>query len=324
MSSQTMLPESLTTLQRQRVGSQTGRRDQQVYSRLPLPTEITKAASKQTYYTVRFLVDRDRTLNAYRAYAYFRWVDDWLDRKSVLEAARTAFVERQQALIDGCYRGEPARGVTREEHMLVDLLNSEPTPEDGLRAYMDHMMAVMRFDTQRRGQLVSCAELEQYSSHLAAAVTEALHYFIGHDRYAPQGDDRYRAATGAHIAHMLRDTHEDIEAGYYNVPRELLQQHGITPSDTGSAPYREWVRSRVEQARADFDAGRRYLAQVESLRCRIAGYAYIERFTGVLDAIEREGFVLRASYPERKSLKAGLKLGLSVLSQSVLGTAIYM
>ena len=42
-------------------------------------SSITKAASKQTYYTIRFLVDRERVEDAYRAYAYFRWVDDVLD-----------------------------------------------------------------------------------------------------------------------------------------------------------------------------------------------------------------------------------------------------
>ena len=45
---------------------------------------ITKAASKQTYYTIRFLVDRDRVADAFRAYAYFRWVDDTLDNNSAL------------------------------------------------------------------------------------------------------------------------------------------------------------------------------------------------------------------------------------------------
>ena len=44
--------------------------------------EITYAASKQTYYTSNFLVDRDLTDDAYRTYAYFRWVDDILDAAS--------------------------------------------------------------------------------------------------------------------------------------------------------------------------------------------------------------------------------------------------
>ncbi len=47
--------------------------------RLPnsnLAASITKAASRQTFYTVRLLADRDLLDDAYRAYAYFRWVDD--------------------------------------------------------------------------------------------------------------------------------------------------------------------------------------------------------------------------------------------------------
>jgi hypothetical protein len=44
-----------------------------------LAASITWAASKQTFYTIRFLADRGRVRDAYRAYAYFRWVDDRLD-----------------------------------------------------------------------------------------------------------------------------------------------------------------------------------------------------------------------------------------------------
>jgi hypothetical protein len=45
-----------------------------------LAAVITKAASRQSYTIVRFLVDRDRIADAYRAYAYFRWMDDHLDQ----------------------------------------------------------------------------------------------------------------------------------------------------------------------------------------------------------------------------------------------------
>ena len=40
---------------------------------------ITRGASKQTFYTIRWLVDRGLIDDAYRAYAYFRWVDDTID-----------------------------------------------------------------------------------------------------------------------------------------------------------------------------------------------------------------------------------------------------
>ena len=72
-----------------------------------LAPSITKAASKQTYYTIRFLADRERVADAYRAYAYFRWVDDTLDAKSDLSVRNElTFLERQKSLLEKCYRGE--------------------------------------------------------------------------------------------------------------------------------------------------------------------------------------------------------------------------
>src|SRR5437016_5644133 len=89
-----------------------------------LPARITWAASKQTYYTIRFLVDRDRVSNAYRAYSYFRWVDDWIDHKASDHYERLVFAERQEALVDWCYRNKLPCNLTSdlsdEERLLVD------------------------------------------------------------------------------------------------------------------------------------------------------------------------------------------------------------
>ena len=273
-----------------------------------LAATITRAASQQTYYTIRFLVDDGLVDDAYRAYAYFRWVDDWLDQGTHPRSERLAFVERQQALIDACSRGHAPADLTPEEGLLSALIQHDPDRNSGLQAYIRHMMAVIVFDAGRCGQLISQRELSQYTRWLAVAVTEALHYFIGHQGASPRGEARYLAATGAHIAHMLRDTLEDAEAGYYNVPREVVTANRLAPWDVGSQAYRDWVKARVHKARACFRLGRDYLAQVENLRCRIAGHAYIYRFEGVLDCIEREGYTLRAGYPEGKGYRRGLEM----------------
>jgi phytoene/squalene synthetase len=277
---------------------------------------ITWAASKQTYFTIRFLVDRDRVRNAYRAYAYFRWLDDRLDQGTLNLPARIAFVERQQARVDRCYRGDLPLYLSTQEEMLVNLICSDTEPDSGLQSYIRHMMAVMNFDAQRRGRLVSAAELSQYTHELAVAVTEAMHYFIGHGSRAPQGEARYLAVTAAHITHMLRDTLEDVESGYFNIPREIVEVQGIALRDVSSAPYRVWVSSRVDLARSLFEEARDYLSQVESLRYRLAVNAYIARFEYILDVIELDGYQLRAAYPERKSLAAGVRMGWSVLTQA--------
>jgi phytoene/squalene synthetase len=273
-----------------------------------LAQAITRAASKQTYYTIRFLVDRTLVEDAYRAYAYFRWVDDWLDQELRPRVEQVDFIKRQQDLIDGCYRGSPPRNLAPEEYLLADLIQRDTEQNSGLQTYIHNMMAIMAFDARRCGRLVTQRELNDYTYWLATAVTECMHYFIGHDCATPQCENRYQAVTGAHITHMLRDAVEDVEMGYYNIPRELLAANGIAPWDVSNPIYRDWVKERVNKARLCFLKGRDYLSQVENLRCRIAGYSYIRRFEIVLDSIERDGYLLRADYPERKGSRRRIEM----------------
>ena len=284
-----------------------------------LANSITKAASLQTTYTIRFLADQPLMQDAYRAYAYFRWVDDWIDQETREKDDRMEFAARQNALMRELTLGKQPRQVTDAEQMLVDLFeNSRGNPQkNGLRSYIHNMMAVMTFDAERRGRAISQTELNAYARTLAIAVTEALHYFIGNGCYSPRTEDRYLAVTGAHITHMLRDTVDDNVAGYFNIPNEYLIANKISPFDLDSEPYLTWVRSRVKLARSYFKAGKGYMAQVENLRCRIAGYAYISRFEAVLDSIERDQYLLRPRYQECKTLAAGLKMAWSTLWSNI-------
>jgi phytoene/squalene synthetase len=284
---------------------------------LSLAKSLTNSASSQTYYTIRFLVDHKRVADAYLAYAYFRWVDDALDADAGTRSEREAFILRQKSLLENCYHGESLREVHSEEQMLVELIRHDTEPNSGLQFYLRNMMSVMVFDTNRRGQIISQTELQQYTYLLASAVTEAMHYFIGRCCYSPQTEARYLAVSAAHITHMLRDTFDDIQAGYYNIPRELLEAKHLTPQDVASDAYRAWVRSRVRLARQYFKAGRKYLNHVENLRCRLAGFAYTARFEWLLDTLEREDYALRPHYTERESFGTGLRMSVETLSSAM-------
>jgi phytoene/squalene synthetase len=262
-----------------------------------LARSITRSANGHADATIRFLVDRPRIGDAFRAYAYFRWVDDRLDLGDLDRSQAQTFLERQRALIAAAYRGQAVPGADPQEEILLDLVRHDPQPDSGLAVYIHRMMEVMAFDAERRGRLVSAEELASYTRALAVAVMETLHYFIGHDDKSPRSPSRYLAAAGAHIAHMLRDTHEDIARGYFNIPREVLQEGGISPEQIDSPAYRAWVRQRVLRSRRCLRLGRAYLAQVESLRCRIACLAYCLRFEACLDSIERNACVLRQRDP---------------------------
>lgn len=271
-----------------------------------LASSITKSASQQTYYTIHFLVDRERVDAAYCAYAYFRWVDDILDAKSTSGPERSVFLERQKSLLEGIYRGEIPQDANIQEKMLIELVQPDHEKNSGLQIYLRNMMQVMDFDARRRGELISHVELNEYTCWLATAVMEAIHYFIGYDEYAPHDETRYMAVSGAHLTHMLRDTFDDTQIGYYNVPRELLETNHIGPQDVQSEAYRAWVKSRVQLAREYFKAGKGYFARVQNPRCRLACFAYIARFEWLLDTIEKEGYLLRPQYNERKSAGIGL------------------
>jgi phytoene/squalene synthetase len=287
-----------------------------------LASAITWEASKQTYYTIRLLVDRPLVDDAYRAYAYFRWVDDVLDAEvppgsvagDTERFERLRFLDRQKSLLDQCLRGVDPRDANRHEAMLVELVRRADPFDARLEAYLRHMMLVMDFDVRRRGRLISQAELNEYTRWLATAVTEAIHYFIGNGAAAPHDETRYLAVTGAHILHMLRDTCGDVRAGYFNIPREVLEAHSIGPADVHNDAYREWVEGRVQLARAHLDAGRAYFARVQSPRHRLAGLAYVARFEWLIQTLEREDFSLRPRYAEGRSLGTGLRMSWRVLS----------
>jgi len=270
-----------------------------------LARSITWRASRHTYTTIQLLADRDRVLDAFRAYAYFRWVDDRIDLDRTTTTERLAFLARQADLLEAVYHNSPPEFAAPTEQMLIELIRRDPRPESGLASYLRNMMDVMRFDARRRGRWITQSELDGYTRSLALAVTEALHYFIGYARPAPRTPARTSAASAAHITHMLRDTNEDVAAGYYNIPRELLTAEGLAPSNLDHPVYRAWVQQRVAQARRGFELGRAYLAQVDSRRCRVAGFAYCARFEAVLDAIERNQYDLTAPLRPRSFLSSG-------------------
>ena len=80
------------------------------------------------------------------------------------------------------------------------------------------------------------------------------------------------------------------------------------------------MRGQVTQARQCFREGTRYLDDLAVLRSRIVGRWYCARFEAVLDTIERDGYILRAAYNERRKLSAWLNmawLGVSVTLQHI-------
>ena len=258
-----------------------------------LARSITWRASRLTYLIIHWLVDGGLADDAFRAYAYFRWVDDVLDAPGDERAARLAFLQRQRRLLSGLLSGLTPGSLLPQERILADLIGGCRHRHPGLRSYLERMMAVMEFDAGRRGLMITEIELDRYSQLLATAVMDAIAYFIGHGHRYPESPARTQAVVSAHIIHMLRDTHDDIQAGYFNVPRSLLEVERLKPDDVQHPAYRQWIRRRIEAARRGFVEGKAYIRRMGCLRAQLAGYLYCARFELVLRRIELDGYRLR-------------------------------
>jgi phytoene/squalene synthetase len=254
------------------------------------------------------MVDRDLVEDFFRAYAYFRWIDDVIDVSSRSDDERILFIKRQRELIDQLYQKERVDDLTSKEEILADLIGHDRGEDSGLHSFICNMFAIIEFDALRKGRLIEQDELNWYLSTLAKSVTDGLQYFVGNGHPYPDGRGKYLAGEAAHISHVLRDMDQDIADGFINIPREYLEEHNITHKDMDNPAYRTWVRESVELARDYFDEGKLYLDELEVLRCKIVGHWYCARFEVVLDTIEEDGYVLRKEYHERRRISTWLKI----------------
>jgi phytoene/squalene synthetase len=273
-----------------------------------LAESITWAGSKQTYYTAKLLVDRDLVDDFYRAYAYFRWIDDVIDISSRSDEERSAFIKRQKELIDYLYGNYRPDDLALQEQILADLIHNDRGEDSGLQSFIYNMFAMIEFDALRKGRLISQSELNWYIDTLAKSVTDGLLYFVGNGHPYPDETRKYLAGTAAHITHLLRDMHQDIADGFINIPREYLDQNKISHQDHEHPLYQKWVQERVEIARKYFCEGKAYLDELDVLRCKIVGHWYSARFEVVLDTIEHDEYILRQDYHERRRISTWLKM----------------
>jgi hypothetical protein len=262
------------------------------------------------------MVDQHLEEDCYRAYGYFRWVDDVVDIECQTRKARIAFIQRQKDLVECLYRAGTPTDLTPEEQILVDLIRNDRGECYRLRSYIKNFLKIIEFDAERKGRVITQRELDWYASTLGKAVTDGIQYFVCNGYPYPESDKRYLAATGAHIAHMLRDMAEDIPEGYINIPQEHIESQQIELRHLDSDALRSWVKGRVKLARQHFKEGKQYLDELWVLRCRIVGYWYCARFETLLDQIEADGYILQTDYPKPRKWVTWFKFARIALEQT--------
>ena len=138
-----------------------------------LARSITWTSSKQTFLTAWLLVDRDLVddcMPRLRLFPLGRRYDRYLFQN--LQPDEKSLYERQKKLVDDLYHGRLPQDLCPEEEMLAELVAHDRGRDGGLNSFIHNFMAVIEFDTQRKGRLVTrcrgrsrpCASADRRSS----------------------------------------------------------------------------------------------------------------------------------------------------------------
>jgi phytoene/squalene synthetase len=268
-----------------------------------LAKRITKSSSIQTYLTILLFADGNLAKDCFKAYAYFRWLDDQVDINLESKSKRLVFIKRQKRIISDLYQGKRIFKLSPEERIIEQLIKADTTENSKLKSFIINFFKIIEFDSERKDRFVTQKELDWYSQTLGIAVTDCLEYFIDHDKQYEESKNKYKAATAAHIIHMLRDLIKDVACGYINLPKEYLNKNQLKPDDINKPAFKRLIKKRVALARAYLKSGKQYLAGLKVLRRKIAGYWYCFRFERILSKIEEDEYRLKENYSRGRDLK---------------------
>jgi phytoene/squalene synthetase len=252
-----------------------------------LARNITYKNSRETYFIIKLLVDKPLINDAYKAYAYFRWMDDMADDVITDSTERLKFVARQKKLINNAYNGIFIKTKFPEEELILNLIKYNSQKKSLLHSYVVNFYSIIAFDAKRHGKLVTDKQLEWYSNRIGVAVTDCISFFIGNSTSPTPGMAQYKAATAAHIVHMLRDLKEDIPHGFINISKEFLVKNNLNKIDLNKINLDRWLNEKCKVARIYFKEGRKYIKNIPVFRRKLAAWLYCLRFEPFLKKLER-------------------------------------
>ena len=179
------------------------------------------AAGTSFYWAMRLLPQAPREA-MFAVYAYCREVDDIADSDDPPATKRVQLADWRRE-IDAIYAGRATRPLPR---VLAEVARSYALRREDFLAVIDGM----EMDAAKDIRAPDLAELDLYCDRVASAVGRLSVRIFGSDLPAA---DRVAGALGRalQLTNILRDLDEDGARGRLYLPREYLQQQGITATE---------------------------------------------------------------------------------------------
>lgn len=265
-----------------------------------------KAAGSSFYMAMRLMPQEERDA-MFAIYAFCRKVDDIADDGIGTRPERHERLEQWRADLRGLYAGQTVQQVR---------FLAPAVAQYGLR--LDDFLTIldgMEMDVAEDIVAPDLTTLDLYCDRVASAVGRLSIKVFGMDE-GPGFDLAYHLGRALQLTNILRDIDEDAAIGRLYLPREYLQEAGITaldPKAIAASPCLDGVCRRVAKlAHHHYDEAQRILSARPKGRIktpRLMGAVYSE----ILRASEIQGFAAprrRVSLPKTKLLSLVLRQGL--------------
>ena len=268
---------------------------------------VQKKAVGSSFYLAMRLMPREERDAMFAIYAFCRKVDNIADNGIGTRPERHDRLEKWRADLAGLYAGANPPQVR---------FLATAVAQYGLR--LDDFLAVldgMDMDVAEDIVAPDLAALDLYCDRVASAVGRLSIKVFGMEE-GPGFDLAHHLGRALQLTNILRDIDEDAAIGRLYLPREYLQQAGITALDLKAiiaTPCIDGVCRRVALL-----AHQHYVQAQHILSARPKGRIKTPRLMGavyseILKASETQGFAAprrRVSLPKRRLLSLALRQGL--------------
>lgn len=218
---------------------------------------LTKTESPFGYWSSRVFFSQDRRKILFLLYAYFRWVDDTVDKPDFNLDFNHEFIHRQTTIIQAWYMGESA--VLSEnlfETMAATAIKEDKKNGSQLQSMITGFLEAIAWDVERRNKIVNQIELDRYSLLLGRSYSEGLLYGLKlNPCESTYSTPKTLCGVAAHWSHLLRDLSEDLKLGYINISDDDIKQYSINLKN--SQTLLPWIREKCCRTLDMFAEGRK-------------------------------------------------------------------
>jgi phytoene/squalene synthetase len=226
-------------------------------------------------WALRLLCPRDGYQTFARVYAYFRWVDDWVDVPDRALLGAAAFVRAQAQALGQARPGAP------EPERALGRVRSDPVWWPRIESAVRLMLEALAFDAARGREPQPEAAIEAQIARVGDAYLAAVWACSGAPGRVPAG--LLPLARGATRAHLVRDQEIDAQLGYCNVPAERVA--GASPTAEELAA---WSRDFAGRAARELASGRAALG-LAPWRTRLLLTLYAWKYARLAQRLIRSG-----------------------------------